>query len=307
VRESVLVTFRVRRIRALVYAALAIPRARNVNGKALLILLLLAGATEAQPRSIDAGVAMEQRLDQPVPLDARFFDEDGREATLDAYFGDKPVILVLAYYRCPRLCSLVLNGLVESLRALDFDAGKDFEIVVVSFDPREGPELAAAKKAAYVQQYGRPGAARGWHFLTGDEPNIRRLADAVGFRYRYDPQTDDYAHASGIMIVTPAGKLSRYLYGIDYPPRDLRLALVEASQNRIGSLADQVMLFCLSYDPDTGKYRLTALNLVRIGGLATVVLLTAWLIVAWRRERRARGQTPPRLADSPRGLGSPGK
>jgi protein SCO1 len=254
---------------------------------AIILGLILATVAGAQtPRLPVADLGFDQRLDQQVPLDATFRDQSGQAVRLGDYFGDKPIVLVLAYYRCPRLCSLVLNGLLESLRELTFDAGKEFEVVIVSFDAREQPELAAAKKQAYVEQYGRPSGGRGWHFLTGEEEPIRRLADAVGFRFRYDAKTDDFAHASGIMVLTPAGRVSRYLFGIDYPSRDLRLALVEAADNRIGSPADQLLLFCLSYDPVTGKYRMTALNVMRVGGVATVILLCIGLGIAWRRERR---------------------
>src|SRR5262245_13853993 len=210
----------------------------------ILALVLATGAGAQTPRLPVADLGFDQRLDQQAPLDAMFRDESGQAVRLGDFFTDRPVVLVLAYYRCPRLCSLVLSGVLESLRELTFDAGKEFDVVIVSFDAREQPELAAAKKQSHVEQYGRPGGGRGWHFLTGDAEPIQRLADAVGFRFRYDAKTDDFAHASGIMVLTPDGRVSRYLFGIDYPPRDLRLALVEAAANRIGSPGDQVLLFC---------------------------------------------------------------
>jgi protein SCO1/2 len=232
-------------------------------------------------------VGFDQRLGADVPLDLLFRDESGQEIPLGRYFGEqRPVILSLVYYRCPMLCTLVLNGLTSSLKALPFAAGREFEIVTVSFDPRETPALAAAKKAAYLERYGRPEAGEGWHFLTGDEDPIRRLADAVGFRYTYDPELDQYAHASGILVLTPEGKIARVFYGVEYAPRDLRLGLVEASQNRIGTLVDQLLLFCFHYDPAAGKYGAVALNLVRAGGVVTVLGGGLAIASLLRRERR---------------------
>lgn len=234
-------------------------------------------------------IKIEQRLNQPIPMDLPFVDGDGREVRLGDYFADKPVILTLVYYECPMLCTMVLNGLVSSLSVVSLDAGKDFDIVTVSIDPGEGPILAAAKKREYLNRYDRPGAERGWHFLTGKEENIRLLAAAAGFRYRYVPERDEYAHASGIMVLTPKGRLARYFYGIEYPPRDLRLALVEASANRIGTLADQVLLFCFRYDPATGKYGAATYTLIRTGGVLTILALGTFFVVMRRRERRLAG------------------
>ena len=231
-------------------------------------------------------VGFDQRLGEQTPLDAQFVDESGQTVRLGDYFHGKPVILVMAYYRCPMLCTLVLNGLVQGMLDMDFDIGKEFEVVTVSFDPRETPDLAAAKKATYITRYGRPGAAAGWHFLTGQEPSIRRLANAVGFRYQYDPTTDQYAHAAGIMILTPEGKIARYFYDVRYFGGDLRLGLVEASANRIGSPVDQVLLFCFHYDPSAGKYGVAVMNFVRLGGLLTMLGLGTFLIRQFRRERR---------------------
>jgi protein SCO1/2 len=199
-------------------------------------------------------VGIDQRLGQQLPLDALFADEAGKPVRLGQYFGKRPVLLVLAYYNCPMLCTQVFNGLVSSLRVLPFDAGKDFDVVAVSFDPRDRPPDAAAKKKAYVEEYRRPGASAGWHFLTGGEGSIERVTKAAGFRYRYDESTGQFAHAAAIYVATPGGKLSRYFYGIEYGPRDLRLAMVEASEGRIGSIVDQILLFCFHYDPKMGRY-----------------------------------------------------
>jgi protein SCO1/2 len=234
------------------------------------------------------GVGLEQRLNEQVPLDLAFRDDAGRPVSLRQYFGRKPVVLALVYYECPMLCTLVLNGLLRSLRALSFDAGRDFEVVAVSIDPAEKPSLAAINKRRFTSGYARPGAADGVHFLTGEEAAIQSLAQAVGFRYRYDAKTDQYAHASGIMLLTPDGRLARYFYGVEYSARDLRLGLVEASAGRIGTPVDQILLYCFHYDPATGKYGAVILNILRILGLATVAALSAFLIVMLRRDRRDR-------------------
>src|SRR6185312_7620033 len=197
--------------------------------------------------------------------------ETGKEIHLNDYFDGKPVILVLAYYQCPRLCTLVLNGLVQGMLEMNLDAGKDFNVITVSFDPREDWRLAASKKESYLQRYGRPGGEKGWHFLTGKEDQIKRLTEAVGFRYRFDPVQNQFVHASGIMILTPGGKISRYFYDVDYPGRDLRLGLVEASNNKIGSPVDQILLYCLHYDALLGKYSASIMNLVRLAGGGTLV------------------------------------
>jgi protein SCO1 len=236
-------------------------------------------------------VRFDQRLNAQVPLDAVFADATGRPVRLGDYLGHKPVILVLAYYRCPMLCTQVLNGLVRSLLDIPFDVGKEFDVVTVSFDPRETPELAAAKKRTYVERYARPGANEGWHFLTGEEPSIKRLTDAVGFRYVYDPRHDQYAHASGIMVLTPEGKIARYFYGIDFASRDLRFGLEEASENRIGSPVDRaVLFFCFHYDPIEGRYGPVIMNLVRLGGVLTILALGTFIAVMWRQERRKARQ-----------------
>ncbi len=236
-------------------------------------------------------VGFDQMLDQQVPLDLTFQDESGKSVQLSAYFHGQPVILVLAYYRCPMLCNLVLNGLTQAMRDLPFDVGEEFEVVTVSFDPRETPQLAAAKKETYVSRYGRPSAESGWHFLTGRQEAIDPLCRAVGFRYQYDAKRDEFAHASGIVVLTPGGNVSRYFYDVKYSPRDVRLGLVEASHNRIGSPVDQVLLFCFHYDPAEGKYGAAVMRLVRVGGLVTLILVLAglwWLF-------RSRPQSRPAL------------
>ena len=231
-----------------------------------------------------ADVTFEQRLGEALPLDAMFRDEEGREVLLGSYFGEKPVIIALVYYDCPMLCTLTLTGLTSGLKPLAFDAGEEFEVLVVSFDHRETPEMAAAAKKETLARYGRDGTAAGWHFLTGDQAPIRRLADAMGFSFKLQEETGEFSHAAGIVIATPEGKSARYLYGIDYAPKALRLALVEASENRIGSAVDQVLLFCYRYDPSTGQYSAAVLNLVRAGGVLTVLLLVGFMLLARRRE-----------------------
>ena len=231
-------------------------------------------------------VGIDQKLNEQLPLDLTFRDETGKPVQLRKYFGQKPVILSLVYYDCPMLCTLVLNGLTRSLRAVPLDVGDQFHVVTVSFDPRETAALAAAKKEAYVKRYARAQASQGWHFLTGEEASIQQLTRAVGFRYAYDEKSGQFAHATGIMVLTPTGRLARYFYGIDYSPRDLRLALVEASANKIGSAIDQLLLFCFHYDPKTGKYSLVVMNVLRIAGMGTLLALGSFMFVMFRRDRR---------------------
>ncbi len=240
-------------------------------------------------------VGFDQRLDAQVPLDLTFKDEAGTDVRLGDYFNNKPVILVLAYYRCPMLCTLVLNGLVQGMLDMNFNAGREFNVVTVSFDPRETPDLAAEKKATYLTRYGRPGASAGWHFLTGKEDAIHQLTQAVGFRYTYDAAADQFAHATGIVVLTPAGRISRYFYDVRFSGRDLRLALVEASANKIGSPIDQVLLFCFHYDPTIGRYGVAIMNLVRAGGVLTMVVLGGLFVFLLRHQHRKRGenQRPP--------------
>ncbi len=234
------------------------------------------------------GVGIDQKLDSQVPLNLTFRDEAGRDVPLSSFFRTgKPVILALVYYRCPMLCTQILNGLESSLKAVSFSPGQDFEVLSVSFDPKDTPELAASKKQMYLKRYGRQNTANGWHFLTGDEANIRALTDAAGFHFKYDPKTDQFAHASGIMILTPDGRLSRYFYGVEYAPRDVRLGLVEASQNKIGTPVDQMLLFCYHYDPATGKYGAIAMNMVRFAGGAFVLICGTFLLIAFRRDGKS--------------------
>lgn len=241
-------------------------------------------ATDAIPML--RGVGIDQRLDNRVPLDTPFVDSEGREVRLGEYFGKRPVILQFAYYECPMLCTMVLNGLVGSLDALAFNAGREFDVVVVSIDPGETPAMAADKRRAYLERYRRPGADAGVHFLTGRESSIKALTEAVGFTYAYDSAIDQYAHPAAISILTTDGRISRYLFGIEFAPRDIRFALIEAADNRIGSVLDQAMLFCYHYDPETGKYGFAIMTVVRIAGLLTVALLGASILVTLRRDRR---------------------
>jgi protein SCO1/2 len=234
------------------------------------------------------GIGIDQRLNEQVPLDLQFRDEAGQTVTLGDYFGKKPVILSLVYFGCPMLCTMAENGLLHSLQEVKFSVGDQFEVLTVSFDPNDNAELAAAKKAVYVGLYGRKGADRGWHFLTGDEASIQQLTRAVGFRYKYDAQAKQYVHATGIMVLTPKGKIARYFYGIYYPSRDLRLGLVEASANKIGSPVDEVLLFCCRYDPATGKYGVIISRLLQMAGLITVLCIGG-LILALSRSRPAVG------------------
>ena len=227
-------------------------------------------------------VRIEQKLDQQLPLDLTFRDESGREVKLGQYFGHKPVVLAFVYYDCPMLCTQVLNGMVTSFRVLPFQMGKEFEVVTISFDPRETPELAHRKKKVYVDylpEKMRAGAENGWHFLTGDQENIAKITDAAGFRYRWDEKTQQFAHASAVMVTTPHGKLSRYYYGIEYPARDLRLGLIESSANKIGSPVDQLLLYCYHYDPATGKYGAVVMNIMRIAGVITLLGIAAMLLL----------------------------
>lgn len=257
-------------------------------GAALAAALCAAPAGADLPAVPDAlrGVGFDQRLAQTVPLDLTFRNEAGETVRLGRYFDSRPVILALVYYECPMLCTLVLNGLVSALKALSFDAGREFDVVAVSFDPEETPDLAAAKKETYLDSYRRRGAENGFHFLTGDEASIRALAEAVGFRYRYDAASGEFAHAAGVTVLTPTGVIARYFYGVEYAPRDLRLGLVEAAQEKIGSPVDQLMLYCFRYDPATGRYSAAVLNLVRLGGVLTVLTFAGFVIIARSRESK---------------------
>ena len=230
-------------------------------------------------------VGIDQKLNQQVPLDLTFRDETGKTVQLSQYFGQKPVLLSLVYFNCPMLCTQVLNGMEASMKGLPMDAGNEFNAISVSIDPSDKPVLAAVKQQMYVGMYGRPNGAQGWHFLTGDEEQIKKLANAVGFRYAYDPDSKQFAHASAIMVLTPDGKLSKYFYGIQYSPRDLRLGLVEASARKIGTPVDAILLFCYHYDPHTGKYGLLISRLIQAGGLLTVLAIGSIMLILFRRER----------------------
>jgi protein SCO1 len=255
--------------------------------RAVLLLLCYSLALCAQstmPAQLrDIGV--DQKLNASLPLDAIVSDESGKQVAIGEYFSKRPVIFSLVYYKCPMLCNLVLNGMLRAFRALSLDAGRDFEVVTVSFDPGDTPAIASAKKAEYLAKYGRPASAQGWHFLTADESEIQRLAAAVGFRYSYDDNSQQFIHASAIMVLTPDGHLSRYFYGVEYPPRDLRLALVESSNFRIGNPVDQILLFCFHYDPSTGRYGLLITRVVRFAGMLTVLAIVGGILFLTKKQR----------------------
>jgi protein SCO1/2 len=266
---------------------------RNLVRVLLLLGILVLTAAPAfadgtQPDDLLNAARFDQKLNSQVPAGLRFRDEAGREVALGSYFGARPTILIMAYYNCPNLCPLVIDNLVGNLRKLAFDAGNQFSVVAVSIDPREKPALAASKKQHYLTQYARPATAAGWHFLTGEEATIGRLAAAVGFHYAYDKQINEYSHPSGLIVLTPQGRIARYFYGFDYSPTDLRLGLVEASAGRIGTAVDQVLLRCYHYDPVTGKYTVTVMNLVRAGGVATTLAIGAFVVLLFRREGKSR-------------------
>jgi protein SCO1 len=245
-----------------------------------------AGYAQAPPASrlpaVFRDVGIDQKLNQQIPLDIPFRDENGNTVALREFFGQRPVILSLVYYECPMLCTTSLNGLDQSLKEMKLDLGKDYDVVTVSFDPTEQPSLAAAKKAVYVGLYGRPGAAEAWHFLTGDQDSIERLTAAVGFRYHYDNNIKQFIHATGIVVLTPQGKVARYFYGIQYPAGSLRLGLVEASQGKIGNPVDAILLYCCEYDPQTGKYSLIISRALVIGAAVTVLSLGGLMLVMFK-------------------------
>jgi len=266
---------------------------RLATGLCLLALLLLGGVAQAErseelPAELE-GLGIFERPGAELPLALEFTDSRGRAVKLADYFeGGRPVIVNLVYYDCPMLCNLLLDGFVKGLRELEWTAGQEFEIVTVSIDPGEKPEQARFKKAYQVESYGRPSAAEGWHFLTGEDENIRVLADAVGFRFAYDEERDEYRHAAGLFVATPDGVLSRTLYGLAYDEQTLRLSLVEASAGEIGSAIDHALLFCFYYDAESGRYAPAAMNLMRLGGGTMAFVLALWLITFWLRDRRRR-------------------
>jgi protein SCO1 len=233
------------------------------------------------------GIGIDQNLNAQIPLELTFKNETGQTVRLGQYFRDKPVVLALVYYECPGLCDLILNGLTHAMQQISLNVGSDYEVVTVSFNPDESWQLAGAKKGNYIEKYNRPGAKEGWHFLTGKPDAIKSLADTVGFHYKYDPLSKQFAHASAIMVLTPEGKIARYFYGIEYKPRDFRLGLVEASANKIGTTADQVLLFCYHYDPMTGKYGVIIAQVTRVLGTATVLALGAFIFIMVRRDRHS--------------------
>lgn len=249
-------------------------------------LLFLAPLAPQSASEVVRDVGIDQKLGSQVALELPFVDERGRDVRLGELFDRRPVVLALVYHRCPMLCSQVLDGVLRALRGITLAAGTDFDVVVVSIDPTDTSALAAKKMEATVAQYGREGGARGWHFLVGGEASIRRLADDVGFRYLYDPATKQFAHASGFFVLTPKGVVSRYFYGLEHSASDLRLALVESSEGRVGNLVDQVLLLCFHYDPATGRYGFAILNAIRLLGILTVAGLGA---LVWSLTRRERG------------------
>jgi protein SCO1/2 len=235
-------------------------------------------------------IGFDQNIGQTIPLDTVLKDEAGRAVRIGDYFGQRPVVLLFAYYDCPMLCTQVINGLSSALGVLSLDPGRDFEIVTVSFDPRDTPVSASAKKAGYIERYHKPGAAGAWHFLTGDQASIDRLTKAAGFRYVWDAETKQFAHPTGVIVLTPDGRLARYLFGIEYGPRDLRFAIIEASAGRVGNAVDSLLLYCYHYDPMTGRYGLVVMRALRVAGAGTVLALGTFIVVMVRRERALHRQ-----------------
>lgn len=238
------------------------------------------------PPQILSKVGIDQNLNQQVPLDLAFKDENGRSVKLGDYFGSKPVVLSLVYFECPMLCTETLNGMVSAFKVLKFTPGKEFNVVTVSFDPKETPPLAAEKKANYLRQYGRPGAEQGWHFLTGSQASIDALTKAVGFHYAWDQTTQQFAHATAIMVLTPEGKIAQYYYGVEYSPRDLRLGIVQASNGKTGTVVDQVLLYCFHYDPRSGKYGAVITRVLQVSGAMTILILGGFMFLMFRLEHK---------------------
>jgi protein SCO1 len=270
---------------------------RTISATFTLLALSVASGAQTIPDSVGKSssglpaqlqnVGFEPQLNAQLPLDTNFRDESGRDVKLRDYFHGKPVLLALVYYGCPMLCNQVEQGVVGSLKMLSFDAGRDYQVVFVSFDPRETPDMAAQKKAAALSRYHRPETASGWHFLTGKEDAIRALASAANFRYSFDEKNNLFAHASGIMLITPDGRISRYFYGVEYPSRDMRLGLVDASAGKIGTPIDHLLLFCFHYDPETARYSATILKVIRLGGILTIFSIVAGILIFRRRDIRA--------------------
>jgi protein SCO1/2 len=280
-----------------------LPHAERGGCFALRAVLLVALFSITQPAfaqplttaEVIERVGIDQKLGAQVPRELRLMDEAGRPVQLADFYGERPIILNLVYLRCPMLCNMTMDGLTRSLKTLPLEIGEDFTVLTVSFDPREGPQLASQAKKTALRRYERPGAEHGWRFLTGEKENLEQLTGAVGFRYAYDRVREQYAHAAALVVLTPEGKVSRYLTGVEFPARDLRLALVEASDGKIGSTLDRAILLCFHYDPATGKYGLAILRLVRILGVATVLALATMVLVFLGRERRARRPAAPEM------------
>ncbi len=268
----------------LLAAFFAVPASAQMNNG-----VMSPPANTRPPRLENVGI--EQHLDAQIPPDLTFRDETGNDIKLGDYFGRKPLILDLVYYNCTMLCGESLAGLSSAMRLVKFDVGNEYDVITVSFDPRETPEMAAAKKADYVKRYGRAHAAAGWHFLTGQPDSINALTKVVGFQYQFDAKSNQFAHATAIMVLTPDGRISRYFYGVDFPPKDLRMGLVEASQGKIGNAVDAVLLYCYHYNPENGKYGAMVGNILRLAGAATILLLGGLLFILWRLDRSAPHRT----------------
>jgi protein SCO1/2 len=270
---------------------------RRFYAVALLSLTVLAAdsasAQQGTTPAILNKVVITQNLNKQIPPDLMFRDETGKSVRIGDFFGQKPIVLSLVYFDCPALCTEVLNGELRTIKAISLDLGIDFDAVTVSFEPKDTPALAKAKRDVYVGQYGRPGAADNWHFLTGDQPSIDALTNAVGFQYTYDSSIHQYAHAAAILVLTPDGRIDRYFYGVVYPARDFRLGLVEASQGKIGNLTDQALLYCYEYDPMTGKYGVVVMNVLRAAGGLTVLVLGIFMAMMFLRERKRPAAIPP--------------
>jgi protein SCO1/2 len=267
------------------FVTLAVPASAQYNGGAGMMTKDGGNPGGITPQELKK-VQFEQNLGVQVPLDLPFRDETGRAVRLSQYFNGRPVVLALVYYECPMLCTQALNGLVRSLKVLSLEPGRDYNVVTVSFNPKETPAEAAEKKDHYLQLLQKPDASNAWHFLTGDDASIRVLTETVGFHYVYDAVTKTYAHPTGIIVLTAEGKTSKYIYGIDYGPRDLRLALVEASDHKIGTPVDRLVLYCYHYDPTTGKYGLVLMNVLRLAGALTVVCIVGFIMILRFREKR---------------------
>jgi protein SCO1/2 len=251
----------------------------------LFTAMCAAGSGPFQPPST-RGVGIDQKLNAAVPLDTTFVDESGATVPLRKFFHGKPVLLAPVYYECPMLCSQILSGVVAALRPLSLKPGRDFEIVAISFDPRDTPQIARDKRDHYAHSYSSSGGVEGWHFLTGTQPSIHAVMNAIGFRYRWDAAEKIFVHASGVMLITPEGRVGRYLYGVDYEPKDMKLGLIEASHEQIGSPVDQVLLFCYHYDPKTGKYGAAVINLMRGAAVLTLLVLGGGMALFWKHDVR---------------------